>query len=81
MDGKWMKKNLDINLFSLVKIWKALGAIRTDIFDRQMYKLYQENNCLDLFIKYYGNYFGAELIVEQSANNITIPKMFYMHTL
>ena len=81
-DNGWeMKKNLDINLFSLVKIEKALGAIRTEIFDRQMYKLYQENNCLDLFIKYYGNYFGAELIVEQSANNITIPKMFYMHTL
>ena len=82
-DNGWeMKKNIDINLFSLVKIEKALGAIRTDIFDRQMYKLYQENDCLDLFIKYYGNYFGAELIVEESANNITFPKMFlYAYTL
>ena len=82
-DNGWeMKKNIDINLFSLVKIEKALGAIRMDIFDRQMYKLYQEKGCIDLFIKYYGNYFGSDLIVEQSANNITIPKMFlYAYTL
>ena len=40
-DNGWdMKKNIDINLFSLVKIEKALGNIRSDIFDRQMYKLY-----------------------------------------
>ena len=37
-DNGWdMKKNLDINLFSLVKIERALGTIRSDIFDRQMY--------------------------------------------
>ena len=47
-----------------------------------MYKLYQENNCLDLFIKYYGNYFWSELIVEQSANSIILSKMFlYAYTL
>ena len=82
-DNGWdMKKNLDINLFSLVKIERALGTIRSDIFDRQMYKLYQENNCLDLYLKYYGNYFGSELIVEQSVNNISMSKMFlYAYTL
>ena len=46
------EKNKDINLFSLVKIEKALGTIRTDIFDT-------ENDCIDLFIKYY------EIILEQ----------------
>ena len=69
------EKNKDINLFSLVKIEKALGTIRTDIFDT-------ENDCIDLFIKYYGNYFGADLIIEQSDNSITIQKMFlYAYTL
>ena len=73
MDGKW--KKIDINLFSLVKIEKALGVIRTDIFDT-------ENDCIDLFIKYYGNYFGADPIVEQSDNSITIQKIFlYAYTL
>ena len=31
-----------------------------------MYKVYKENNCLDLFIKYYGNYFAGDYLIEQN---------------
>ena len=47
-----------------------------------MYRLYEENNCLDLFIKYYGNYFGVDYVVEESASHIIAAKMFlYAYTL
>ena len=48
-----MKKNLDINVFNLINVEMALGRSRSDIFTRNMYKVYKENNCLDLYIKYF----------------------------
>ena len=82
-DNGWdMKRNLDLNIFDLIKIENVFGCFRTDIFERNMYKVYKENNCLDLFIKYYGNYFGSGFIVEQGGSNITFLKnILYAYTL
>ena len=47
-----------------------------------MYKVYKENNCLDLFINYYGNYFSGEYLVEQIATSLCMSKLFlYAYTL
>ena len=73
---------MDINIFNLIKVEQALGNIRSDIIIRNMYKTYKENNCLDLFINYYGNYFGVNHIVEEGTTILTISKMFlYAYTL
>jgi len=70
-DNGWdMKRDININIFDSVKVEKVFGFYRSDIFIRNMYKVYKENNCLDLFIKYYGNYFGADFIVEEGGSNI-----------
>ena len=81
-DNGWgVKKNIDINIFNSINVEKALGIYRSNIFTRNMYKVYKENNCLDLYIKYYGNYFGADYIVEVSSTIITACKMFlYVYT-
>ena len=47
-----------------------------------MYKVYKENNCLDLYLKYYGNYFGADFIVEEGGSTIISSKLFlFAYTL
>ena len=47
-----------------------------------MYKVYKENNCLDLFIKYYGNYFAGDYLIEQNTSLVAVVKMFlYAYTL
>ena len=47
-----------------------------------MYEVYKENNCLDLFVNYYGNYFGDENIIEQQTSLLAAVKMFlYAYTL
>ncbi len=57
-DNGWdMKKDINTNIFDLIKVERVLGFVRTDIFVRNMYKVYKENNCLDLYFKYYGHYF------------------------
>ena len=82
-DNGWdMKKDINTNVFDLIKVEKVLGAVRSDIFVRNMYKVYKENNCLNLYFKYYGNYFGADHIVEETATILTNSKMFlYAYTL
>ena len=82
-DNGWdMKKDIDSNIFNMVKVETVFGNFRTDIFIRKMYRLYQENNCLDLFINYYGNYFGVDYVVEESANILISSKLFlYAYTL
>ena len=60
----------------------ALDSFRIDIFIRNMYKVYKENNCLDLYFKYYGYYFGADYIVEEPGTTLIYSKMFlYAYTL
>ena len=82
-DNGWdMKKDIDSNIFNIVKVEKIFGNFRGDILARNMYKLYLENNCLDLFINYYGNYFGVTNAVEISSNIIISSKLFlYAYTL
>ena len=82
-DNGWdMKRDININIFDSVKIETAFGRFRSDILIRSMYKVYKENNCLDLYIKYYGNYFGADLIVEEKFTNLISSKLFlYAYTL
>ena len=47
-----------------------------------MYDVYKENNCLDLFLNYYGNYFGADNLVEQQTSLVAMIKMIiYDNTL
>ena len=56
-DNGWdLKKDIDSNIFNIVKVERVFEHTRIDIFIRKMSRLYEENNCLDLFIKYYGNY-------------------------
>ena len=82
-DNGWdMKRNIDINLFNMVNYERILGYINQDKFIREMYKVYQENNCLDLYLNYYGNYLGADYIVEQQCSLVALVKMFlYAYTL
>ena len=82
-DNGWdMKRDINLNIFDSVKIETVFGGFRTDILIRSMYKVYKENNCLDLYIKYYGNYFGADLIVEEEFTNLISSKLFlYAYTL
>ena len=77
-----MVRDLNINIFNLVTINRALGSNEMGSFIKDMFKVYQENNCLDLFINYYGNYFGADYLVEQNASSMAMAKMFlYAYTL
>ena len=51
-------------------------------FTNEMFKVYKENNCLDLFTNYYGNYFIGEYLVEQFITSLCIVKLFlYAYTL
>lgn len=77
-----MIRNVNINLFKLVSYNRILGYIDKDKFVRDMYEVYKENNCLDLFVNYYGNYFGAQNIIEQQGSLVASVKMFlYAYTL
>jgi hypothetical protein len=82
-DNGWdMIRNVNINLFKLVSYNRILGYIDKDKFVRDMYEVYKENNCLDLFVNYYGNYFGAQNIIEQQGSLVASVKMFlYAYTL
>jgi len=82
-DNGWeLIKNVDDNLFSLVKINNIFGFTAIDGFIVDMYQVYKENNCLDLFINYYGNYFGEDYVVEQQMSSVATTKMFlYAYTL
>ena len=82
-DNGWeLIKNVDDNLFSLVKINNILGFNSLDGFTIDMYQVYKENNCLDLYINYYGNYLGADYVVEQQCSSVAVTKMFlYAYTL
>ena len=78
-----MKRDINVNIFDSVKVETIFGGcFRTDIFIRNMYKVYKENNYLDLYYNYYGNYFGADHIVEATATIVTNSKLFlYAYTL
>jgi hypothetical protein len=82
-DNGWdMIRDVNINLFKLVSYNRIIGYINNDKFVRDMYEVYKENNCLDLFVNYYGNYFGVENIIEQQASLVAVVKMFlYAYTL
>ena len=82
-DNGWdMKKDIQINLFNKIKVNSILNCINPGRFIRDMYKVYKENNCLDLFLNYYGNYFGADSLVEQQTSLLVGAKMFiYAYTL
>ena len=63
-DNGWdMVKDFQSNIFDLVSVNKIFDSINIGTFNKDMYLLYKENNCLDLFIKYYGNYFSASYLV------------------
>ena len=80
MDG--MIRKIDTNIFSFLSIERIFGYFSTDICTTNMYKVYKENDCLDLFINYYGYYFGADCIVEQQTSVVAFVKMFlYAYTL
>ena len=82
-DNGWeLKKNVDDNLFSLSKINNIFGFNSLDGFVIDMYQVYKENNCLDLYINYYGNYLGADYIVEDQCSSVATTKLFlYAYTL
>ena len=46
-----MKRNIDINIFNMVTSITFLGGTNHDKFIKEMYKVYKENNCLNLYIK------------------------------
>ena len=80
-DNGWdMKRDVDINIFKYGKVHKAFGGLMFD--DKSIFKVYKENNCLDLYINYYSNYFGTEYIVENQVSTVALVKMFlYAYTL
>jgi hypothetical protein len=82
-DNGWdMKKDIDTNIFSLANVDEILGLIDIAKFNLDMYNVYKENNCLDLFINYYGNYLAGDYLIEQAPPLLTIVKMFlYAYTL
>ena len=82
-DNGWdLKKNIKVSIFDLVNVNAVLGSINPDILVKNMYNVYKENNCLDLFLNYYGNYFGADLIIEKQTSTLVMAKMFiYAYTL
>ena len=82
-DNGWdMKRNIDINIFKMVNYQRILGYINQDKFIREMYKVYEENNCLDLYLNYYANYLAVDYIVEQQCSLVALVKMFlYAYTL
>jgi len=82
-DNGWdMIRDVNVNIFKLVSYDRIFGYISIDNFVRDMYKVYEENNCLDLFIKYYANYFGEDYLIEQQASMVAVVKMFlYAYTL
>ena len=52
-DNGWdMIRDVNVNIFKLVSYDRIFGYISIDNFVRDTYKVYEENNCLDLFIKY-----------------------------
>ena len=55
-----MIKEVNVNIFKLVSYDRMLGYLSLDKFVRDMYQVYKENNCLDLFINYYVNYFEGD---------------------
>ena len=82
-DNGWdMVKDLNTNLFNLVKVIQTKGFVDSTSFNIDMFKVYKENNCLDLFINYYGNYFSGEYLVEQIATSLCMIRLFlYAYTL
>ena len=61
-DNGWdMVKDLNANLFNLVKINQTMGILDSTSLNVDMYKAYKENNCLDLFINHYANYFQVNI--------------------
>ena len=82
-DNGWdMIRNINTNIFKLVSVDKIFGYIDAAKFNRDMFKVYKENNCLDLFYKYYGNYFSSDYLLEQITPLVATVKMFlYAYTL
>ena len=82
-DNGWdMIKTVNKNIFKLISVNKFLGYIDLGTYSKNMYKVYKENNCLDLFIKYYGNYFACDYLVEQTVPMLSVIKLFiYAYTL
>ena len=77
-----MKRNIDLNIFNKVVSITFLGGFNHDKFIREMYKVYKENNCLNLYIKYYANYLGADYLIERNRSMVSFVKMFlYAYTL
>ena len=76
-DNGWdMNKDIDSNIFSLANVDEILGLIDKAKYNLDMYKVYKENNCLDLFINFYGNYLARDYLIEQTPPLLTIVKMF-----
>ena len=82
-DNGWdMIRNIDSDMFSLSCVKNVGGYIDISKFFLDSYDIYKENNCLDLFINFYGNYFGADCLVENQISRIAYCKMFlYAYTL
>ena len=82
-DNGWdMVKDIDTNFFNLMKVIQTNGFVDATSFTIDMFKVYKENNCLDLFINYYANYFCGEYLVEQIATSLCMSKLFlYAYTL
>ena len=82
-DNGWdMIRSINENIFDLVNVVNYLGDILVGKFTQDMYKVYKENDYLDLFIKYYGNYFAGDYLVEQNPSLIAVIKLFsYAYTL
>ena len=82
-DNGWdMIRNLNTNIFNICNVNKIFGYIDTAYFTKEMFKVYKENNCLDLFLNYYAIYLSSEYLVEQNTSLVCLVKMFlYAYTL
>ena len=82
-DNGWeMIKDINSNIFNLANGEIILGYNNCAKFIRGIYRVYKENNCLDLFFTDYANYFGSEYLVEQTTSLLTIVKMIlYAYTI
>ena len=61
-DNGWdMKNNVKADIFKLCAVNSIFGYVDISIITKEMFLLYKENNCLDLFLNYYAFYFQQNI--------------------
>ena len=81
-DNGWdMVSNLDENIFNITHVISFNGQIDISKYTIDIYRVYKENNCLELFLNYYGNYFGGQDIVLRPPLLVVVKLFLYAYTL